>query len=245
MELLSAPLASGRAHIADRRGGAAADAAAWGWREVTRGSGEYARTDYEPQGRLVGWLADEGLYLLPDPALAAARAVGEAVADPLAVSPAALRKRLHEAGYLASVDAARQTLTVRRSLQGAQRDVLHFPSGPLSVRERPDKPDSGTAAPPFAAPGAAETDSAGAARAEQTRHSDTTPDSEIPRHDAENGPIVGFVGFSRNSAGAAADGATTPAPPLSGVLSGVGNSLDQKAAAEAGAEGEEWGEWRG
>jgi len=44
----------------------------------------------------------------------------------LAVAEQTLRKRLHEKGLLASIDEARETLTVRRSIGGTSRSVLHF-----------------------------------------------------------------------------------------------------------------------
>lgn len=37
-----------------------------------------------------------------------------------------MRKRLHEQGLLASTDQTRDRLTVRRTLQGKRRDVLHL-----------------------------------------------------------------------------------------------------------------------
>jgi hypothetical protein len=48
------------------------------------------------------------------------------VGDVLAISEQTLRKRLNEKGMLASVDEARQTLTVRRTLGGSSKSVLHF-----------------------------------------------------------------------------------------------------------------------
>ena len=44
----------------------------------------------------------------------------------LAVSEQTLKKRLHEKGLLASVDVSRETLTVRRSICGTSKSVLHF-----------------------------------------------------------------------------------------------------------------------
>jgi len=44
----------------------------------------------------------------------------------LAVSEHTLRKRLNEKGYLASVDKPRGTLTVRRTICGSSKSVLHF-----------------------------------------------------------------------------------------------------------------------
>jgi hypothetical protein len=52
----------------------------------------------------------------------AAREMGEAIA----VTEQTLRKRMHEKGLLASVDASRETLTVRRNIGGTSKNVLHF-----------------------------------------------------------------------------------------------------------------------
>src|SRR5262249_9044392 len=44
-----------------------------------------------------------------------------------------LRRRLKEKGFLANVDKHRQKLTVRRTLQGARRDVLHLATAATSI----------------------------------------------------------------------------------------------------------------
>ena len=44
----------------------------------------------------------------------------------LAISEQTLRHRLHSQGILASIDAARQTLLVRRTLDACPRQVLHL-----------------------------------------------------------------------------------------------------------------------
>jgi hypothetical protein len=46
--------------------------------------------------------------------------------DRLALSEQMLRGRLRRHGLLASVDSGRQTLLVRRTLEGSPRHVLHF-----------------------------------------------------------------------------------------------------------------------
>jgi hypothetical protein len=66
--------------------------------------------------------------------------------DTLAVTPRTLHKRLKERGLLASTEASlRETLTVRRTLGGHRRAVLHvrkdvFIAG-LSTHKEPDQPD--------------------------------------------------------------------------------------------------------
>jgi hypothetical protein len=51
---------------------------------------------------------------------------GRDVGDVLAVSEPTLKKRLHDKGLLVSTDTTRETLTVRRSIGGSTRSVLHL-----------------------------------------------------------------------------------------------------------------------
>jgi hypothetical protein len=131
LELLSAAVASGRAHVAAPGGGAPAHAEAWGWRQE--------RGDWRPMGDRVGWVDDDHLYLEPEAAYAAAQRVAGEGGDTLTVGTKTLHKRLHERGILASTSAGRDTLTVRRTLEGARRNVLHLNARALRASE-PDQP---------------------------------------------------------------------------------------------------------
>lgn len=55
--------------------------------------------------------------------------------DNLPVAQRTLQKRLRERSLLKATDPARGTNTVRRSLEGLRREVLHFHSGILSAKE--------------------------------------------------------------------------------------------------------------
>ncbi len=57
-ELLSAAIASGRAHAANPEGGEPEVPEAWGWRQATVGSGDLEREEWRPQGERVGGLED-------------------------------------------------------------------------------------------------------------------------------------------------------------------------------------------
>jgi len=46
--------------------------------------------------------------------------------DPLTVSPTTLRRRLKDKGYLASCDIKRQVLTVRKTVAGCKKNLLHL-----------------------------------------------------------------------------------------------------------------------
>jgi hypothetical protein len=78
--------------------------------------------------------------------------------EALTVGAQTLRKRLKEKGLLASVSESRQTLLVRRTLEGLKdRSVLHLRLSSLfSDEEEPDEPDDGDDKPPGkGGPGAA------------------------------------------------------------------------------------------
>ncbi len=140
IELLVSGLASGRCHLADARGDFPATPVAWGWREVTVGTGEHERTEWRPLGDQIGWL-DGDVFLDSTAALATAQKLSEAAGEPLSISVSALHKRLNERGFLASTDAARETLTVRHTLSGKRRDVIHVRLSTLIPPEKPDQPD--------------------------------------------------------------------------------------------------------
>jgi hypothetical protein len=116
--LLQSALSSGRAHVADRLGGVPAAALLWGWRRKPTGRKWIAC------GACIGWVAGNDLYLDSSISYQAAQQV--AGTQRPAVSEQTLRHRLHARGLLASIDVARQTLLVRRTLAGFPRHVLHL-----------------------------------------------------------------------------------------------------------------------
>jgi hypothetical protein len=64
--------------------------------------------------------------------------------DAFVVTAQTLRKRLHQRQLLVSIDQARETLTVRRKLEGIQRSVLFlcakiFTSYACHTPDNPDK----------------------------------------------------------------------------------------------------------
>jgi hypothetical protein len=143
LRLLGSALGSGGAHIADRAGGVPVGLEqACGWRSTLIGHGENERIEWRPQGPRVGWIAEEDLYLDRDASYRAAQSMA-ADGTGIEVSSTTLVRRLRHRQLLLSVDQARETLTVRRTIEGRQRDVLHMhataigcPSSP-----KPDKPD--------------------------------------------------------------------------------------------------------
>jgi Domain of unknown function (DUF3854)/Domain of unknown function (DUF927) len=160
LRLLAATIASGSAHVADPNGDAPEEPQRWGWRPEEFYSGEETDTRYKPQGVRVGWLIDEDLYVEPDASFAAVQRFAREQGDTFAISAYTLRRRMKEKGLLATTDAARGKLTVRQTLQGTRRDVLHIASdalippaktGPTGPEDRPAPgnacaPDSGSLA---------------------------------------------------------------------------------------------------
>ena len=147
LRLFWAAVASGAAHVADKDGNAPPNPQSWGWRpeEFHTGSGTDSRL--KPQGRCVGWLADGELFLEPDASFAAVQRFAQEQGDGFAVTSNTLRRRLKEKNLLATVDADRGKLTVRKTLQGSRRDVLHIawagrpsppPTGPTGPRNESD-----------------------------------------------------------------------------------------------------------
>src|SRR5262249_36290300 len=110
----------GRGHLESGDGGPPADAAAWGW---------HSNGDWRPQGKRVGWVEGENLYLNPEIAYAEAQTLGEAQGERLPLSQAQLYRKLKEQGLLASYEPDKTTN--RRRLQGIKCSVLHLHASAL------------------------------------------------------------------------------------------------------------------
>ena len=98
----------------------------WGWRHKP------GDCRWVPQGTRIGWVMGGDLFLEPTASYVVAQEF--AGAERLAVSQQGLRRALHARGLLASVDAGRQTVLVRRTLEGALRQVLHLKASDLVDR---------------------------------------------------------------------------------------------------------------
>jgi hypothetical protein len=122
---LRAALVRGIAHVADRTGGMPPAAAAWGWRCEPGGQ------RCLPQGPCIGWLSGDDLFLNAAVSYRVVRSLGGQESVPL--SEQTLRRRLHDHGLLVSTDAGREMLTVRRTLAGCARQVLHLNATALSA----------------------------------------------------------------------------------------------------------------
>ena len=130
--LLRSALTCGHAHVADRQGSAPQQAEFWGWHRKP------ASRTWVPLGTRIGWIAGGDLFLEPKASYAVAQEL--AGAERIAVSEQSLRRSLRERGLLVSVDAGRQMVLVRRTLEGGPRQVLHLKARDLVGRgaESPD-----------------------------------------------------------------------------------------------------------
>jgi hypothetical protein len=126
VRLLSAAVASGYAHVADKDGNEPPEPQRWGWRAEEFYTGDGTATRHKAQGVRVGWLLDGELYLEPEASFAAVQRVAGDQGESFAITANTLRRRLKEKGMLATTDTTRAKLTVRKVLQGARRDVLHL-----------------------------------------------------------------------------------------------------------------------
>jgi hypothetical protein len=96
LSLIGAAIASGNAYVASEAGNVPSSAARWGWR-VRNGN---AFDSWEPQGRLVGWVDGENLYLEPESAYAVVQQMARQQQGTLPTTQRTLWKRLAERGLL-------------------------------------------------------------------------------------------------------------------------------------------------
>jgi hypothetical protein len=122
LELLRAAISSLQGHIASLDGTAPPNPVQWGWHTI--GTAEHERS--VGAGKCIGWLEGPNLYLEPIASYGLAQEIGRQTGEPLVVGEKTLRRRLHERGLLESVDAARETLTIRKRIQGREMPVLNI-----------------------------------------------------------------------------------------------------------------------
>src|SRR5207302_5717485 len=71
LELLTAAIGSGKAHIANEDGEQPERPHAWGWRSRIVGAGDNIEERWDAQGARVGWVSGTDLYLEPEASYAA------------------------------------------------------------------------------------------------------------------------------------------------------------------------------
>jgi hypothetical protein len=134
LALLSASISSCRAHVVDADTGAQPeDAACWGWQLNLVGAGNYEREVWRPKGERLGWIREDELFLEPETAFATAQKLARDQGTSILIKQRTLWKRLAEQGLLASRDSSRSTNTVRRTIEGRRRDLLHLRTSTLAA----------------------------------------------------------------------------------------------------------------
>lgn len=120
ISLLQSCLFSGQAHLAPRTGhvpdGSPADC---GWRRNNQ-------SEWMPLGTCVGWTDGDDIFIEPAASYQVVQTAARESGQTLPTSPVTLRKRLREKGFLVSTEGSRGMLTVRRTIQGSKKEVLHL-----------------------------------------------------------------------------------------------------------------------
>lgn len=134
LDLLRASMTSGKAHLQTTEAGRPERSPeSCGWRLDNQ--------NWKSQGDCVGWVHGDDAYLEPTAAYRVIQIMARDMNEPFPTSPQTLKKRLFEKGLLASVEAKRETLTVRRAIAGSTIPVLHFLRSTL-LPETPDHEDN-------------------------------------------------------------------------------------------------------
>jgi hypothetical protein len=131
-QLLIGAITSGRAHVANTNGNAPESPQPWGWRREEFGNNP---PSWRAQGKRIGWLDGDFLYLEPTAAFAAAQEIGAVTGEGLAIGERALATRLREAKLLTQVYqwSGKVRNTVARVVEGQTRQVLCLRADSLTL----------------------------------------------------------------------------------------------------------------
>ena len=138
ISLVSSAISTQRVHVANQWGGPPDDPSSWGWRRVASNlqvQDENADL-WLPQGKLIGWLDGEELYLDPNSAFAEVQRLARQQDEPMTVTLQSLGRRLDERGLLASTERRgnKRSMKVRRTLQGQRISVFHIQTASIRVQ---------------------------------------------------------------------------------------------------------------
>lgn len=143
LRLVRTAITMGKAHLASPKGVAPPGDRSWGW---------YAPSGCaEKQGRgtKIGWVKDDEILLLPDAAHSVAAKLGQEQGEPLPGSLDIIKRDLKEQRLLLKTDERRRTITVRRSVENEQQDVLLLSYASLQggTADRADNADTADRGP--------------------------------------------------------------------------------------------------
>jgi len=208
LDLLSAAIAGGDAHLASQKANGEPDRCErWGWRARTVRTNDGDMEDWQPQGRRVGWLGDDGSLLLePGAAYATAQDLARRQGTSLPIGQRTLYRRMVEKGLVAKRDSARDRNTTRATIAGERKVVVHLVPGVLSPDgpNGPNGPEPGGGGGLGPKPGAVPTKSS----AETARENGPdSPTNGLPGPLGPLGPVSGEEG-----AGSKDEGEDEPGP---------------------------------
>lgn len=138
--LLRSAIARGDAHVAGMTGEEpnedGNEPEAWGWTRHRVG-GDMPRTEWRSHGDRIGWVDGDDLFIDGDAAYNTVQRMARD-SERIAITLPTLKRRLHENGYLATVNNSGKWIRfdVRKSIQGARREVLHLRAGVFLGDER-------------------------------------------------------------------------------------------------------------
>jgi hypothetical protein len=143
LDLLDTAFTRGDAYTRTCEGGIPEHPEYYGWRQKPINTGSGVRLCWEPQGALIGWCDENGLYLDSPAAFAALQRIGRETGEPLPVGRTAWHRALLAKGLLAKRDEGRRTHTYRRTIEGCMRSVLWLCKLGVYRGENADIADSG------------------------------------------------------------------------------------------------------
>ena len=145
LALLRSAIAAGRAHVATRDGGMPDNPGAWGWRTAEPHATMGGLSGCPKARESAGWMVRT--FSWTSTPLTAPHRRWPRMATASRSASQTLIKRLHEAGWLKSIDEQRGKLKVRRMIDGRRLEVLHLSADVLersiSWKNRPNRPIDG------------------------------------------------------------------------------------------------------
>jgi len=144
-ELLSAALASGTAYLSDVTTDAMPDeeiARKYGWRLRVSETEVKTTTEWQPQGKKIGWIDDKGgIFLEPNTAFASVKKLAYEQGFTYAITQRTLWKSMSDKNLLASWEKSRDRYTIRKTIGGTRRGVIHIMKDILSPKSVPSDPN--------------------------------------------------------------------------------------------------------
>jgi len=120
LDLIGSVLSSGQGHVASTEGGHPQHASAFGW---CVGAYDEDGPIWRAQGRRIGWVKDENLYLEPEATFSEVQKLAAAQHATIALSQTALWRRLDEAGKIAIRGEDDHIATKVRTVDGRKRAI--------------------------------------------------------------------------------------------------------------------------